>query len=253
MYGSVDYDSDSVRNAYHHSSWYNVEFGIDCFLWSYDGGYNAGCVEITDSDHAWSVVLVIVMTRIDNDDVFVSYDDVKMSLVFRCTGPPSGTSRCCLSVVTVLSSSHRPWELPASLRPFPLLIRESIFLPLCCPFPERDAKKCAFPRQHAFHHGPVEKQTTATAAGGGAAVASLQHTAGSSRPQQPTAPHRCHYCQVSWNTNIKIVILSRKLPWLHAQECTDWVTYSGHFQWRALEESAMGEGGPENFPDFGFF
>ena len=177
---------------------------------------------------------------------------IKMSLVFRCTGPPSGTSRCCLSVVTVLSSSHRPWELPASLRPFPLLIRESIFLPLCCPFPERDAKKCAFPRQHAFHHGPVEKQTTATAAGGGAAVASLQHTAGSSRPQQPTAPHRCHYCQVSWNTNIKIVILSRKLPWLHAQECTDWVTYSGHFQWRALEESAMGEGGPENFPDFGF-
>ena len=26
------YDSDSVRNAYRHSSWYNVEFGMDCFL-----------------------------------------------------------------------------------------------------------------------------------------------------------------------------------------------------------------------------
>ena len=87
MYGSVDYDSDSVRNAYHHSSWYNVEFGIDCFLWSYDGGYNAGCVEITDSDHAWSVVLVIVMTRIDNDDGFVSYDDDKnVILVTEYTG-----------------------------------------------------------------------------------------------------------------------------------------------------------------------
>ena len=87
MYGSVDYDSDSVRNAYHHSSWYNVEFGIDCFLWSYDGGYNAGCVEITDSDHAWSVVLVIVMTRIDNDDGFVSYDDKNVSCfqVYRST------------------------------------------------------------------------------------------------------------------------------------------------------------------------
>ena len=83
MYGSVDYDSDSVRNAYHHSSWYNVEFGIDCFLWSYDGGYNAGCVEITDSDHAWSVVLVIVMTRIDNDDGFVSYDDDKKVSCFQ--------------------------------------------------------------------------------------------------------------------------------------------------------------------------
>ena len=29
------YDSDSVRNAYHHSScssWYNVDFRMDCFL-----------------------------------------------------------------------------------------------------------------------------------------------------------------------------------------------------------------------------
>ena len=144
MYGSVDYDSDSVRNAYHHSSWYNVEFGIDCFLWSYDGGYNAGCVEITDSDHAWSVVLVIVMTRIDNDDGLSAMMMIKMSLVFRCTGPPSGTSRCCLSVVTVLSSSHRPWELPASLRPFPLLIRESIFYPYVVLFQSAMLKNALF-------------------------------------------------------------------------------------------------------------